>query len=58
MALWVDALCINQFNNNEQTHQVNMMREVFINTEEVIVYLKEEPSYGLSGLLDNPGADA
>jgi len=41
IALWVDALCINQSNNLERTQQVELMHDIFSSTEEVLVYLGE-----------------
>jgi hypothetical protein len=37
--LWVDALCINQENNQERLHQVNLMRFVYQNAGRVLVWL-------------------
>ncbi|KAH8602297.1 heterokaryon incompatibility protein-domain-containing protein, partial [Bisporella sp. PMI_857] len=40
--LWVDALCINQRNVNERNHQVALMKEIFTQAAEVIVWLGPE----------------
>ncbi|KAI8942848.1 hypothetical protein NX059_000888 [Plenodomus lindquistii] len=37
--LWIDALCINQKNVEEQTHQVQMMGRIYSSCEGVLVYL-------------------
>jgi hypothetical protein len=37
--LWVDALCINQQNNEERLHQVNLMRFVYQTAGRVLVWL-------------------
>jgi hypothetical protein len=37
--LWVDALCINQTDNEERTHQVQLMGTIYRSSESVLVYL-------------------
>lgn len=37
--LWVDALCIDQKNNREKSHQVQMMREIYSGAKLVIAWL-------------------
>lgn len=37
--LWIDSLCIDQNNTEERTHQVGMMRDIYANSTEVIVWL-------------------
>lgn len=37
--LWVDALCINQDNDVEKSHQVNLMRKIYSRTERAILWL-------------------
>lgn len=37
--LWIDAICIEQCNLEEKTHQVNMMREIFSSAEIVHAWL-------------------
>lgn len=39
--LWVDAICINQEDVDERSHQVEMMADIFACAERVIVYLGE-----------------
>lgn len=44
--LWVDALCINQADNNEKSLQVDQMRRVYAgnsSTERVLVWLGDDP---------------
>jgi hypothetical protein len=38
-ALWIDALCIDQGNNGERTHQVQQMGQIFSSAERVISWL-------------------
>ncbi|KAK1850747.1 hypothetical protein CCHR01_06648 [Colletotrichum chrysophilum] len=40
--LWVDAICINQDNNAERSHQVGIMQYIYAAAERVLVYLGEE----------------
>lgn len=37
--LWVDALCINQDDNDEKNHQVVLMSEIYSNTERCVAWL-------------------
>jgi len=39
--IWIDSLCINQTDDAERTHQVSLMREIYRNSEEVIIWLGE-----------------
>lgn len=39
MVLWVDAICINQEDLAEKSHQVEMMREIYSGAELVIAWL-------------------
>lgn len=39
--LWVDAICINQEDIPERSHQVTLMRDIYQQAEETIVYLGE-----------------
>ncbi|POS69980.1 hypothetical protein DHEL01_v211628 [Diaporthe helianthi] len=39
LTIWVDALCIDQLNKRERTHQVKMMRDIYANSTEVIIWL-------------------
>ncbi|KAF2671822.1 HET-domain-containing protein [Microthyrium microscopicum] len=42
--LWVDSLCIDQNNDAEKHHQVNLMRKIYRYAEEVIIWLGPEIS--------------
>ena len=44
--LWVDALCINQADPVEKTHQVRQMREVYASSSRVVIWLGEEDKHG------------
>lgn len=44
--LWVDAICINQDNNEEKSQQVSMMREIYSGCQNAIVWLGEDPDVG------------
>jgi hypothetical protein len=37
--LWADAICINQRDNTERGHQVQQMREIYSQAEEVVIWL-------------------
>lgn len=49
VVLWVDSLCINQADDTERTHQVGMMRDIYANCTEVIIWL------GIRGRSDDLG---
>ncbi|KAF4834067.1 Heterokaryon incompatibility protein 6, OR allele [Colletotrichum siamense] len=40
--LWVDAICIDQHNTHERSHQVGIMRYIYATAERVIIYLGED----------------
>lgn len=40
--VWADALCINQFDNLERTHQVGLMGQIYKNSAETIIWLGEQ----------------
>lgn len=40
--LWIDAICINQRDNQEKTYQVQMMRDIYREASRVIVWLGKE----------------
>ncbi|KAF2433960.1 hypothetical protein EJ08DRAFT_582897, partial [Tothia fuscella] len=37
--LWVDAVCINQSDNAEKSHQVMLMREIYSHASRVIAWI-------------------
>ncbi|KAJ2987762.1 hypothetical protein NUW58_g4326 [Xylaria curta] len=39
--IWVDAICINQQDAVERAHQVGMMRDIYQNSSEVLIWLGE-----------------
>ncbi|KAH7402615.1 heterokaryon incompatibility protein-domain-containing protein [Pyrenochaeta sp. MPI-SDFR-AT-0127] len=40
--LWIDAICIDQRNRSERSHQVELMAEIYSNALQVLAYLGEE----------------
>ena len=40
--LWIDAICINQSDKNEKSHQVAMMGEIYSSCQKAIVWLGED----------------
>ena len=40
--LWVDAICINQNDNSEKSHQVRLMRRIYGQASKVIAWIGEE----------------
>lgn len=40
--LWVDALCINQSDDTERAHQVGIMRDIYENSCEMVIWLGEQ----------------
>jgi hypothetical protein len=44
--LWIDALCINQIENEEKTYQVQRMKEIYDQAHEVIAWLGEPDEHG------------
>ncbi|KAF7193682.1 Heterokaryon incompatibility protein 6, OR allele [Pseudocercospora fuligena] len=47
--LWIDALCINQADNQERSRQVRMMDEIYSGAESTIIWLGEEDFEGEFG---------
>jgi hypothetical protein len=39
--VWVDALCINQADTSERTHQVGLMGDIYRNSRETVIWLGE-----------------
>ncbi|TXB97060.1 hypothetical protein FocTR4_00011837 [Fusarium oxysporum f. sp. cubense] len=52
--LWVDAICINQSNISERTHQVGMMRYIYSTASRVLIYLGIGDSGSGSEITDDP----
>lgn len=48
--LWIDAICINQMNQEEKANQVRLMREIYKQALEVIIWLGEERDTDRSAL--------
>ena len=44
MALWIDAICINQESNSERGHQVTLMGDIYAQSRQVLVWLGSAPS--------------
>ena len=40
--VWADALCINQTDTTERTHQVGMIGEIYRNSRETVIWLGEQ----------------
>ncbi|KAE9371753.1 HET-domain-containing protein, partial [Stipitochalara longipes BDJ] len=47
---WVDAVCIDQGNIKERSHQVSLMYEIYTKASTVIVWLGEEDEYTVPAL--------
>lgn len=68
VAVWIDAICINQSDKAERNHQVQLMQKIFSAAERVVVFLGEvqEPDFHptakrkrlLSHPIHFPGADS
>ncbi|GKT57761.1 hypothetical protein ColTof3_05100 [Colletotrichum tofieldiae] len=41
--VWVDAICINQDDDSERSHQVGLMQNIYTNALRVVIYLGEDP---------------
>ncbi|KAF5530184.1 heterokaryon incompatibility het-6 [Fusarium napiforme] len=52
--LWVDAICINQSNISERTHQVGMMRRIYSTASRVLIYLGMDDTGSGSELTHDP----
>jgi hypothetical protein len=40
--MWIDAICIDQTNNKEKAHQVVQMRDVYLSSQRIVLWLGEE----------------
>ena len=45
--LWIDAVCIDQSNVPEETHQVQQMARIYLEAEKVLVWLGNDPDLAL-----------
>ena len=54
--LWVDAICINQFDLKERSHQVSLMRDVYTSAARVLTYLGDMDEL-LGDLIGQPPYD-
>lgn len=57
--LWVDAICINQMDNDEKAYQVQKMFDIFSTASKVMVWLgleQEHTSHALRFIKDRPGS--
>jgi hypothetical protein len=43
--LWIDAICINQQDDEEKAHQVQMMRQIYSLAKDVVVWLGENDAH-------------
>jgi hypothetical protein len=41
--LWIDQLCVNQDDSDEQSHQVGMMRDIYANAQHVVLWAGPDP---------------
>ena len=42
--LWADALCINQNDSRERSHQVSLMKDIYSSTQEAILFIGDHKS--------------
>lgn len=40
--IWIDAICIDQANTHERSHQVNLMGQIYAKAAQVIIYIGEQ----------------
>ena len=57
--IWIDAICIDQYNIGERNHQVDQMRDIYSGAEAVIVWLglmmdDAERAFHLARVLEQP----
>ncbi|KAI1154392.1 heterokaryon incompatibility protein-domain-containing protein [Nemania diffusa] len=59
VAIWVDAICINQQDHTERANQVGMMRDIYQNSSEVLIWLGESGPQDHMGdwISENAGVD-
>ncbi|KAI9738701.1 MAG: hypothetical protein M1834_008206 [Cirrosporium novae-zelandiae] len=49
-AYWIDAICINQGDTEERNAQVRLMKDIYIRSELVLIWLGEESSNSTDGI--------
>jgi hypothetical protein len=49
LPVWIEAICINQADDQEKSHQVAMMGDVYENASNVLIWLGDEDSTTESG---------
>jgi hypothetical protein len=54
-SLWIDAICINQQDRDERTKQVGIMKDIYANASEVLVWLGPDPEESVALLTDSAG---
>jgi hypothetical protein len=47
--IWADALCIDQGNNQEKSHQIRSMRQIYSKVTRVVCWVGENDSPGFAG---------
>ncbi|TVY82063.1 Heterokaryon incompatibility protein 6 OR allele [Lachnellula suecica] len=52
ITIWVDAICIDQSNNAEKTHQVGMMRDIYKDCSRVYIWLGCDEEHSTSDVAD------
>jgi hypothetical protein len=48
--LWIDAICINQDDDDEKGHQVSLMRDIYGTASQVLIWLGDTDLHGSGGL--------
>ncbi|KAK1761582.1 heterokaryon incompatibility protein-domain-containing protein, partial [Echria macrotheca] len=51
LTVWIDAVCINQTDNAERSHQVQLMARIYARARRVLVYIGEEDNRSSSLIL-------
>ncbi len=46
--MWIDAVCINQEDHDEKNHQVKQMRQIYLASQNVVLWLGEEGSSAIA----------
>lgn len=48
--LWIDALCINQYDQQEKSNQVSIMQSIYANAAQVVIWLGTETEHSSTGM--------